>query len=727
MSDLPAEIRAALARGDAHVARARAQAMCASQPRSPEAWLLLGAACHQCADPQEALLAFERAGSLAPEASVVANARATVLVELGRFDDARQVLEAAMNAGGATDPQLLVNLGIALERTGAPQAAEARYREALSIATQPDHPAGMAALMNLGTLLLRNGRALDALPLNREVVARAPMHADGHFNLAENYLAMGQPEAARDAAEMALRIDPSHVFARIDLALALALLDDLPQARTELARAKAQDPVRFAAYRNVGDSSDDQEFSGTDARLFYFHWHHQRLIECDWSRYDRFVARSAALIASHEDWSSPLAHTAVPYRALALPLSGPLHAKLARDVGTMLHDAARREGIEPFERAGTTIGGSRLRIGYVSPDFRLHATAHLTRKLYAAHDRKAVEVIGYSLFPGEDDNLTREIESGCDAFHRVAAEPITDLVRRIRSDGIDVLVDLASYTTHARPEIFAARAAPVQVTWLGVPWTTGIENMDYALVDRGSIAPDTESWWSERLVYLPGTCYVASPVTIGPAPERRSCGLPPDAFVFCCFCNTWKIEPRVFAAWMCILDAVPSGVLWMVGISPAQIAHVRAEAKRAGIDPDRIVFTPLVDHATHLARYLVADLFLDTLIYNAHTTALDALQAGLPLLTCPGEMMPSRVAANLLHVLGVGKELVAPTLEDYVARAVALAGNPGGLEDLRARIAAAKRTAAVFDPQRHARTLERAFAVMVQRSRNGEAPASFDV
>jgi protein O-GlcNAc transferase len=727
MSDLPAEIRAALARGDAHAARRQAEALCAGQPESPEAWLLLGAACHRSAELLAALQAFEQAASLAPEAIVVANARATVLAELDRFDDARRVLEAALNAGGGNDPQLLVNLGFALERTGDVRAAEARYREALSLATPSGHPAAMAALMNLGTLLLRTGRIVDALPFNREVVARAPMQADGHFNLAENYLAIGQPEAAREAAETALRIDPSHVHARIDLALAVALLDDLPRARTELARAQAQDPARFAAYRNLGDTSEEPAFAGTDARLFFFYWHHQRLIECDWSYYDRFVARSAELIASHEGWSTPLAHTAVPYRALALPLTGPLHAKLARDVGAMLHDAVRREGVEPFARVAATGGSSRLRIGYVSPDFRLHAAAHLTRQLYAAHDRQAVEVIGYSLFPGEDDDLTREIESGCDAFHRVAAEPFADLVRRIRNDGIDVLVDLASYTTHARPELFAARAAPVQVTWLGVPWTTGIENMDYALVDRGSILPGTESWWSEQLVYLPGSCYVASPVTIGAAPDRRSCGLPPDAFVFCCFCNTWKIEPRVFAAWMRILAAVPSGVLWMVGLSPAQTAHVRGEAKRAGIDPDRIVFTRLVEHSAHLARYLVADLFLDTLVYNAHTTALDALHAGLPLLTCPGEMMPSRVAANLLHVLGVGPELVAPTLEDYIARAVALAGSPGELASLRARIAAAKRTAAVFDPQRHARTLERAFAVMAQRSRNGEAPASFDV
>ncbi|MBX9961931.1 MAG: tetratricopeptide repeat protein [Burkholderiales bacterium] len=727
MSDSPAEIRAALARGDVRAARTLAEAMCAHRPESPEAWLLLGAACHRCGDATAALAAFERAAVLAPEASVVANARATVLVELGRPTEARSVLEAALARGAANDPQLLTNLGMALERTGAIQAAEARYRESLEVAEQSGHPVAVATLMNLGTLLLRDGRAAAALPFNREVVIRAPALADGHFNLAENCLALGQPDEARSAAESALRIDSRHVFARIDLAFALALLDRLPQAQAELARAKAEDPVRFAAYRSAGDPDGLERFEGADARLLFIHWHYQRLVDCDWSRRERFLARCSELIAGDPEWPSPLAHVAAPYRMLALPLAGALHAKLARDVGSALGAAVRQEGIGSYARPVTPTGRSRLRIGYVSPDYRRHPTAHLTRAMYAAHDRRAVEIVAYSLHPGEEDSLTREIESGFDAFHRVASESTADLVQRIRADDIDVLVDLAGYTTNARLEIFAARAAPVQVTWLGVPWTTGIENMDYAFVDRGSIVPGTEHWWSEQLVYLPGSCYVASPVTIDTPAHRDSYGIPPNAFVFCCLCNTWKIEPRIFSAWMRILDAVPSGILWLVGTSAAQMAHIRAEAERAGIDPNRIVFASLLDSAAHLARYLVADLFLDTHVYNGHTTVLDALQAGLPVLTCPGEMMTSRVAANLLQVLGVGKELVVTDLEAYVARAVVLAENPVELKDLRSRIAAARTSSAVFDPERHARTLERAFAVMVQRSRNGEAPKSFDV
>lgn len=727
MDDPLAIARAAFSRGDVAAAMSAAEAACTTQPQSADAWFLLGAARHRAGVPEAALAAFERAAALVPGASAIANARAAVLGELGRPADARAVLEAFLSLGQPHDPQVLVNLAIALEALGETDAAAGRYGDALAIARTANHPSVLPALLNLGALLMRQGRHADALPIHRELVARAPGVADAHFNLAENYLALGAPEESLVAADAALRIDPRHVFARIDRAFALALTDRLHEAQAELERAKATDPARFASYRNAFDPEGTGSLEGLDARLLFLQWHYQRLMECDWSRYEALVDRCRSMLEDSSGWSGPLADVGAPYRVLALPLPGSMHAKLARDVGTAILESIEAQGIAPYPSDRRPAGMSRLRIGYLSPDFRRHPMAHLTRRVYGAHDRTAVEVIGYSLHPGPDEPLTREIEAGCDAFHRVSGESTAALVQRIRDDGIHVLVDLAGHTSNARQGVFAARAAPIQVTWIGVPWTTGIPNMDYALVDRGSVPAGTEDLWSERLVYLPGSCYVATPNVLGSAPNRVDMGLPEDAFVFCCLNNTWKIAPAVFACWMRVLAAVPDGVLWLVGASEAQIANLRAAAAQAGIDPARIVFTSVVDHEAHIARYLAADLFLDTPIYNGHTTALDALWAGLPVLTCPGEIMPSRVAGTLVSTLGLADELVVPTMEAYVNRAVQIARDRGRLEALRERVRAACRTSPIFDPVQHARTLERAYARMWQRHADGLPPASFEL
>ncbi len=727
MTDPLAIARAELVRGNVAAAISAAERACAGQPQSADAWFLLGAARHRGGAPDAALVAFERASALVPGAAAIANARAAVLAELGRPAEARVVLEAVLETGQPRDPQILVNLAIALEALGESEAAVVRYRESLEIGRTANSSAVPRALLNLGALLLRQGRPAEALPLHRELVVRAPGVADAHFNLAENCLAFGLPEDALAAADAALRIDPFHVFARIDRAFALALLDRLHDAQSELERAKSTDPVRFASYRNAFDPEGTGSLEGLDARLLFLQWHHQRLMECDWSRYDSFVERCRTLITDASGWPGQLAGVGAPYRVLALPLPGALQAKLARDVGAAVLETVKAEGIAPFPLDHRPSVRSRLRIAYLSPDFRRHPMAHLTRRLYGAHDRTAVEVIGYSLHPGPDEPLTREVEAGCDAFHRVAREPTGELVQRIRDDGIQVLIDLAGHTSNARQGVFAARAAPVQVTWIGVPWTTGIPNMDYALVDRGGVPAGTEGYWSEKLVFLPGSAYTTTPNFLGPAPSRTELGLPEDAFVYCCINNTWKIEPAVFACWMRILAAVPGGVLWLVGTSETQTTNLRSAAANAGIDPARIVFAPVVDHEIHIARYLAADLFLDTPIYNGHTTALDALWAGLPVLTCPGEIMPSRVAATLVTALGVGDELVVPNMDAYVTRAVQLAGNRPLLATLRERVRAACKTSPIFDPVQHARTLERAFARMWQRHADGLPPESFEL
>lgn len=693
-------------------------------PGSVDAWYLLGAACHRAADLEAALGAFEHAAQLLPAASAIANARASVLTELGRVAQARRVLEGALNHGAVTDVQLLVNLGIALEALDERAQAERRYREAIAAARPLRHPALGHALQNLGALLMQQRRFEEALSLHEEFVALAPILPDAHFNLAENLLALDRPGAALAAADRALRLDSRHVFARIDRAIALALTDRLPEAQAELQRARAIDPARFASYRNAFDSESSGSLEGLDARMLFVHWHLRQLADCDWSRYASFVTRLKELLEDSQGWPGPLADPGLPFGVLGLPIDAPMQGRLARNVARARQDMEKR--IEPPSSMRSRDASDRLRIGYVSPDFHAHPTAYLTRQLFREHDRSRVKVIAYSLFAGHDDEYTREIEAGCDVFHRVATQSTRDIVERIAADEIDVLVDLAGYTAESRPGIFNARPAPVQVTWLGFAGTTGNENIDYAIVDRISVPEGSEAHWSEQLVYLPGSYYFTSPTPLEPPSLRSELGLPGDSFVFCCFNNAWKIEPTVFGCWLEILRSVPNSVLWLLGVSNAQVENLQATAAAGGVDPARLVFARIQPHARHLARVGAADLFLDTFHCNAHTTAIDTLWAGVPVLSCPGTTVPSRVCTSLLNALGLD-ELVTTSHEAYVAEAIRLACKPAALATVRAKLQAARRSASLFDPGERTRSLERTFEIMWKRHQAGLLPASFEL
>jgi predicted O-linked N-acetylglucosamine transferase (SPINDLY family) len=288
-------------------------------------------------------------------------------------------------------------------------------------------------------------------------------------------------------------------------------------------------------------------------------------------------------------------------------------------------------------------------------------------------------------------------------------------------------VDLKGYTRDARPGIFAARAAPVQVNWLGYPGTMATACMDYLLGDATVTPAEAQPHYQEALVRLPDT-YQPNDRQRSIAPEvpsRAACGLPAQGFVFCCFNNSWKILPAQFTAWMRLLLALPGSVLWLIDEGAATQANLRREAAAQGVAPGRLVFAPRLPLAEHLARHALADLFLDTLPYNAHTTASDALWAGLPVLTQLGEAFAGRVAASLLRAVGLA-ELVVATADDYAALALALARDPARLAALRQRLAATRGTAPLFDTDRFARQLEAAFVIMVRRQRAGLPPAPFD-
>lgn len=292
---------------------------------------------------------------------------------------------------------------------------------------------------------------------------------------------------------------------------------------------------------------------------------------------------------------------------------------------------------------------------------------------------------------------------------------------------IDIAIDLNGYTTHCQPGIFARRCAPVQVNFLGYPGTLGTPFMDYIIADRLLIPRGSEEDFSEEVVRLPG-CYQPNDPCImaAPTPSRAEAGLPEGKVVFCSFNTSVKISPVIFNIWMRILVKAPDSVLWLLETSGAAKKNLMAEAVRCGVAPDRLIFAPKVPLPDHLARHRLADLFLDTLPYNAHTTASDALRMGLPIVTCAGATFASRVAASLLTVVG-RPDLITTSLSDYEALAVALAASPDRLAALRADVEAKAPVSPLFDIDRFARDLERAFERMAARSRAGLAPEGFDL
>jgi predicted O-linked N-acetylglucosamine transferase (SPINDLY family) len=363
--------------------------------------------------------------------------------------------------------------------------------------------------------------------------------------------------------------------------------------------------------------------------------------------------------------------------------------------------------VEPAPAPRRREPGARLRLAFVSSDFRDHPVAHLLVECWERIDRARIETFAYSLVPRDTSDFGARVARAFDHFVDCGEEAAEVIARRIGADGIEVLVDLNGYTTHAKSEIFARRAAPLQLSWLGYLGTLGAPWYDYVLTDRRVCPPPAQAYFSERFLYLPD-CYCPSDTRRAVAaavPSRSACGLPEQGRVFCCFNNSYKILPEVFAVWMRLLAATPQSVLWLAPGNATAKANLRHEAQARGVDPARLIFAARVSLPEHLARHAHADLFLDTTPYNAGTTANDALFMGVPVLTCSGETMASRVAGSQLAAVGL-PELITHSLAQYEALALQLAADPALLAGYRARLLANRRTEPLFDMPRFTRALD---------------------
>jgi protein O-GlcNAc transferase len=442
---------------------------------------------------------------------------------------------------------------------------------------------------------------------------------------------------------------------------------------------------------------------------------YSRLNACDWTDYE-----STALAI--ESQAAAGAAVCVPFALL--PISTSSQAQLA-----CAQTYVRQTVTSPAPLwTGERYRHDRIRVAYLSSDFREHAVGYLMAELFELHDSQRFELTGVS-FGSDDGSAThRRLAGAFKEFVDVRGLSDKDVAAVLRQKEIDIAVDLNGFTQNGRPGILACRPAPVQVNYLGYPGTMGAAWIDYIVADAWVIPPGDDRFYSEKVVRLPGSYQVNDRRrTVGArAPSRAQAGLPPDGFVFCCFNNNFKIDPPVFQIWMRLLAAVPGSVLWLLADNAAATRNLQAHAARQGVDPTRLVFAPRQSQGEHLARHCLADLFLDTAPYGAHTGASDALWTGLPVVTCVGATFSSRVAASLLNAAGL-PELVTQSWADYESLALDLARTPERLAGVHKELSQLRGTCALFDTARFCRALEAAFSRMHQRSENGLAPESFSL
>jgi len=568
----------------------------------------------------------------------------------------------------------------------------------------PSRPRSTPEALNRDAARLIDARELDAAEsLLRQAIEQDPGFAPAYANLGVVHTGRGHAAAALEAMARSVELAPDRSDLRLNLADALArnwrLEDAIAHYREVLARDPENARARALALRPLLDT-------------------------CAWAEAQAQIEFLAS--AWQSDPGGPWAGEMLPFDTVVTDVPPALRLDVARRYAARIQ--ARVAGLPPPPRSTAPRTGNRIRIGYCSADFYDHATAHLAAGLFERHDRSRFEIIAYSFGPDDGSECRRRLLAAFDRFVDVRAESFQATARRIAGDGIDILVDLKGYTGGARSEIFALRPAPLQVNFLGYPGTTGAGFMDYIIADRIVVPAEDRRWYAEHVVWMPSSYQVnddRQPVAPD-SPARAECGLPATGAVLACFNHSYKIDAAVFAAWMRILAAVPGAVLWLLEKYPAARAALEAAAERQGIARTRLVFSPRVPKARHLARLRHADLFLDTWRCNAHTTASDALWVDVPVVTRAGSGFATRVAASLVRAVGL-PDLVARDADDYVGQAVALARAPERVRELKQTLAAGKLTRPLFDTARYTRDLERAYATMWARHERGEPPSPIEL
>ena len=663
---------------------------------------------------EEALASYDKALAIKPDFAKASSNRGIALEELERYEEALASYDRAL----AIKPdyaEALDNRGLALRELKRYEEALASYDKALAI-----KPAFAEALNNRGNVLQDLKRCEEALASYDKALAIKPDYAEALGNCGLALHQLKRYEAALASYDKALAIKADFVEALNNRGLALHELKRYEEALASYDKALAIEPDFAKAHYNLGNAFDN--LKQLDAAAASWHralqidpshvqarasWIQARQHLCEWPGIaDEFQALRERLT---QDQSAKV----VPFTLLALPGIQPSEQlscarRFAEETyGGSLSSPPLCEGTQ------RQADGQKLRIGYLSADFGEHPVSQLLAQVIELHDRSSFEVFGYSYGPDDQTLVRRRLQTAFDTFRDVVTMSDAAAARLILEDGIHILVDLTGYTKNARLAITALRPAPVQVSWLGYPGTLGHPRLaDYLIGDEIVSPPVHSDHFSETLALMPN-CFQPNDRlrAIGDKPAREAVGLPPEGFVFCCFNQSYKINAQMFDIWCRLLAAVPGSVLWLLGETTTTRRNLQQEAQKRGLFPDRLIFASRVAYAQHLMRFQVADLFLDTLPFNAGATGSDALWAGVPLVTCVGETFVGRYAASLLHAAGV-PELITYSLQDYEALLLKLATDADRLAAIRAKLAANRLTCALFDSTQFTRDLERLFQTL---------------
>lgn len=640
-------------------------------------------------------------------------AAATVSSALCLHETALEHCLAALALAPA-DPLTLTNTGIAFEALGKKDEALSHYEQALRC-----DPCWPDALANRGKLLLDAGQIQEALANNRFFAQNHPQSMIAQFNLGETCMA-GQffPEAAA-AYRQARILMPGHGRALLQEAYARCRQEQFALAQDLLNQAWQSFPDLVQSDRRRIFPNTPQKNAPLDAQVLFLNAIYECLEQCDWRQHAYFLQRFAEIVAGDQCPSEmPLG-----FHGLATGLPAELQKKLARRIA----DGIKESALPARWQIPSARPPRRLRIAYLSQDFRNHATGLLAHKLFALHHRQDFNILAYAIGAKTDDPLRREIAATVDQFSDLSTLDDDAAARCISADGIDVLIDLAGYTDHARPGILARRPAPIQVAWLAYPATTGAPWMDYIVLDRGTAPPEMDQHCSEAIIRLPHTYFFCSYANESvSAVSRQQAGLPEAGRVLAAFHNGFKIDPAVFSIWMRLMQSHPDAVLWLLAGAPGMEKNLKNEAALRGVDPARLIFAPRIAHQQHLARFALADLLLDTPQCNGGTTICDALVAGVPVLTCKGAAISQRVATGLLQAGGFVKGITS-SLEKYEACAHKWLNTPDLLTSLREELRQARSGAAFFQLDDWVSTFESALLTVWQRHKMGLPPQALDI
>jgi predicted O-linked N-acetylglucosamine transferase (SPINDLY family) len=684
---------------------------------------LLGKALHRTRQNPAALASFQAAIACEPTFAEAHGNRANVLIDLGRLSDAVDGFDQAL----ALDPNAIedwCNRGTALQTLGRSADAIASFARALALVPgfAPAHVGRAGALASLG----RNEEALA--DYDRALAGNAGQ-AEAWHGRGLVHKQSGRFAQALADLDRALKLkpnDPDILGSRAATlnacrrhAEALACVNSALAAAPQHVDALFVRATVNASLKRYADAVADYDEVlrlKPDHRLAFGGALWCRLSCCDWSR--------------SEGLATVVHHRVVDERSIVSPLAilGTTDDALAQRDGIRAFVEYQRRASGRLRTVGKPAGASRIHVAYLSPDFNDHAVAHLAIELFERHDRTRFEVSALSFAADDRSEMRARLTRAFDRFIDVTERTDREVHQTIEALGIDIAVDLGGYTEGARPFVLADRPAPIQASYLGFAGTSAAEFIDYLIADPVALPPHLHAGFTEKIVSLPDTFMVSQSLRLfaSTLTTRAEVGLPDDAFVFCCFNNTWKIAPGTFDVWMRLLAGVDGSILWLKEINELATRNLRQAARSHGVDPDRLVFAPRLPLADHLARHRFADLFLDTQPFNAHTTANDALRAGLPVLTCQGATYAGRVAASQLHAVGLD-ELITGSLPEYEALALKLARDRQLLDSLRGKLEANAPTMPLFDTDRFRRHIEAAYAEMWAIARRGEPPRSFSV